>query len=70
MHKVLEDYLMILQGIFFHIVERIKEMVLNQYSRYQKDIATACYTIKFQYKQIVLHFLLLEIHRIITPTAI
>ena len=45
-------------------------MVYNQYSKYQKDITIAHYSIKFQYKLVAILFLLPRIHKIITPTAI
>jgi hypothetical protein len=38
------------QGDLLRVVERIKEMVLNQYTRYQKDIGSACQNIKFRHE--------------------
>ena len=70
MHKVLKDYLMTSQGDLLRVVERIKEMVYNQYSRYQKDIATAHLSIKFQHKPAAMLFLPPRIHETITPIAI
>ena len=58
------------QGDLLRVVERIKEIVHNQYSKYQKDIAAAHYSIKFQYKLAAMPFLPPRIHKIITPTAI
>ena len=46
-HKVLKDYLMISRGDLLRVVKRIKQMVNNQYSKYQKDITSARHIIKF-----------------------
>lgn len=70
MHKVLKDYLTTSRGDLLRVVERIKEMVLNQYSRYQKDIATNQISLKFQHKVAELPFLPCGVHQIITPPAI
>ena len=70
MHKVLKDYLITSQGDLLYIVKRIKEMVYNQYSKYQKDITIAHYSIKFQYKLVAILFLPPRIYKIITPIVI
>jgi hypothetical protein len=58
------------QGDLLHVVERIKEIVYNQYSKYQKDITTAHHSIKFQHKPAAILFLPPRIHKIITPIVI
>jgi hypothetical protein len=57
MHKVLKDYLMTSQGDLLRVVQRIQEMVNNQYSKYQKDIATAHLSVKFCHKPAAMPFL-------------
>lgn len=70
MHKVLKDYLMTSRGDLLRVVDRIEQMVQNQYSKYSKDIATSKLCIKFQHKPESMPFLPPGIHDIITPPAI
>jgi hypothetical protein len=70
MHKVLKDYLETSRGDLLRVVQRIKEMILNQYNKYRKDIATARHTIKFEHKLDAMPFLPPGIHNIVTPPAI
>jgi hypothetical protein len=70
MHKVLKDYLMTSQGDLLYIINCIKQMVNSQYSKYQKDIASARYSIKFRYKPEKMLFLPPRIYNIIIPIAI
>ena len=70
MHKVLKDYLMTSRGDLLRVVQRITAMIENQYSKYQKDIATARHSIKFQHRADSMPYLPPGIHDIITPTAI
>jgi hypothetical protein len=58
------------QGDLLCVFERIRHMVLNQYTRYQKDIGIARQHVKFQHRPAVLPFLPLGIHKIVTPPAI
>lgn len=67
MHKVLKDYLSTSQGDLLRVVERVKDMILNQYSRYQKDIASKYQNTRFNHR---MPFLPQGIHQIITPPAI
>ncbi len=57
MHSVLKRYLGSSQGDLLLVVERIMNMVENQYSQYQKDIASARHTIKFNHKPESMPFL-------------
>lgn len=41
MHKVLKDYLVTSRGDLYHIVGRIEQMVMRQYNKYRKDIASS-----------------------------
>jgi hypothetical protein len=70
MHKVLKDYLMTSRGDLLRVVERISDMVQNQYNKYQKAISTARHRIKFEHKPESMPFLPEGIHYIITPPAI
>lgn len=70
MHKVLKDYITTSQGDLLLVVTRITDMILNQFGAYQKKIATARHTTKFQHKHELLPFLPAGIHNIITPAAI
>ena len=70
MHKVLKDYLMTSQGDLLRVVQRIKAMIENQYSKYRKDIATARHSIKFHHRSDSMPYLPPGIHDIITPAAI
>lgn len=70
MHKVLKDYLMTSRGDLLRVVDRIREMVHNQYSRYQKSIASAQMSVKFRHMTSNLPCLPADIHGIITPPAI
>ena len=45
-------------------------MVENQYSIYQKEIATACHSVKFHHCHDLMPYLPPGIHDIITPAAI
>ena len=70
MHKVLKNYLITSQEDLLRVVQRILDIVHSQYSKYQKDIATARHSIKFQHKPAAIPFLVLGIYKVITPTAI
>jgi hypothetical protein len=70
MHKVLKDYLATSRGDLLTVVGKIKEMVLNQYSRYRKDIGTAQHTIRSKQGLKVLPFLPENIHQVVTPAAL
>jgi hypothetical protein len=70
MHKVLKDYLATSQPDLLRMIERIKEMVLNQYNIYRKDLDSARHNIKFQHKPAAVTFLPEGIHDTITPAAI
>ena len=70
MHKVLKDYLMTSRGDLLRVVERIKAMVENQYSKHQKNLSTAHHTIKFQHRPEKMPYLPPGIHDSITPAAI
>ena len=58
------------QGDLLRVVNCIKQIIKSQYSKYQKDIASARHSIKFRHKPEKMPFLLPRIHNIITPTAI
>ena len=58
------------QGDLLRVINCIKQMVNSQYSKYQKDIASARYSIKFWYKLEKMPFLPPGIYNIITPIAI
>jgi hypothetical protein len=70
MHKILKDYLQTSRGDLLLVVKRIKEMVLNQYNKYQKDIASARLTIKRQHKEENMPYLPPDIHEVVTRSAI
>jgi hypothetical protein len=70
MHKVLKDYIMTSSGDFLRVTLRIKEMVLNQYQKYMKSIASARHHIKFEHKPERMPYLPQDIQNIITPYAI
>ena len=70
MHKVLKDYLMTSRGDLLRVVERIENMVLNQYNKYRDQIASARNRIKYEHRFEKMPFLPIDIHRTITPPAI
>jgi hypothetical protein len=70
MHKVLKDYLMTSRGDLLRVVERIKAMVENQYSKFQKDIASAQHVIKAQHSFKKMPYLPTGVHNTITTAAI
>jgi uncharacterized protein YktA (UPF0223 family) len=70
MHKVLKDYLATSQGNLFSVVQKIKEMIFNQYIKYRTNIASAKHTLKFEHKPEAMPFLPPGIHKTITPAAI
>jgi hypothetical protein len=45
-------------------------MVLSQYNKFRKDIASAKHTVKFYHKQLHMQYLPSGIHTVVTPTAI
>jgi hypothetical protein len=70
MHKVLKDYLMTSTGDLLRVVERIGQMVDNQYNKYRKELASSMHNIKFRHKLESMPFLPAGIHEILTPPAI
>jgi hypothetical protein len=67
-HKVLKMYLGTAQGDLRRTVDVIKGMVLNQFSTYEKDLATARFSIKHEYTKGDLFAE--NIHQYITPPAL
>ena len=58
------------QGDLLRVVNCIKQIIKSQYSKYQKDITSTRYSIKFRHKLEKMTFLPPRIHNIITPIAI
>jgi hypothetical protein len=70
MHKVLKDYLQTSRGDLLRVATRIKQMVQSQSNKYQKGLASARYTTKFNHTLKAMPFLPEGIHSLLTPVAI
>jgi hypothetical protein len=57
-------------GDLLRVVERIKQMVNSQCSKYRKELASSMHSVKFRHKIVSMPFLPAGIHEILTPPAI